>query len=185
MNVQTVKSPDRRPVVIPPLYGPAIGAVYGTAGSSAPGDASVNQLPLLRWDLREEESFDADRPQKPPSPDGLKPLIRMRELPEPLPWSRNMARVLFDILAGRRDIVTIRRWIEPHLYRRLEARLRSLPNRIPQTIPARVRNARACHISDKVVETSVVVQEQGRCRAVAMRLEVFRGRWKITALEIV
>lgn len=166
--------------IIPPLYRPASGA---SEVLKAPRGALISKVPLLRWDRREDicTQPESTRPiRMTPAAD----LARNRTLPDPKVWSRNMSRVLFDVLAGRRDAATIRRWVEPHLFRRLQTRAAANNTRVPQTIPARVLSGRICRLSDTVVESSVVIQEQGRSRAVAMRLEAFRGRWKITALEI-
>ncbi|SDW31366.1 hypothetical protein SAMN04487917_101727 [Arthrobacter sp. yr096] len=47
-----------------------------------------------------------------------------------------------------------------------------------------VRSVRACSISETICEASIVVAEEQRYRAVAMRLERFDGVWQVTALEI-
>ncbi|AOY70556.1 hypothetical protein ARZXY2_997 [Arthrobacter sp. ZXY-2] len=41
-----------------------------------------------------------------------------------------------------------------------------------------------CSISDTICEASVVVAEEQRCRALAIRLELMDDVWQVTALEI-
>ena len=47
-----------------------------------------------------------------------------------------------------------------------------------------VRRVHVCQIVPGVVEASVVVHDGNHLRAAAVRLEVRRGRWRATALEI-
>ncbi|BAS17199.1 hypothetical protein AHiyo8_55020 [Arthrobacter sp. Hiyo8] len=47
-----------------------------------------------------------------------------------------------------------------------------------------VRSVRVCAVNDGVYEASLVVSEELRSRAVAMRLEGINGTWRVTALEI-
>ncbi len=171
---------QRKTRVIPPLYQSSSGASQIPQTTGAP---LIAKVPLLRWSRRDEHDPNADSARTVPPP-GSANLNQSRELPDAQVWSRNMSRVLFDVLAGRRDVTTVRRWVEPHLYRRLQIRAEASPAHTPQSIPARVLSSRVCYPSKTVAEASIVVQEQGRSRAVAMRLESFRGRWKITALEI-
>lgn len=167
-----------QPRIIPPLY--------TTAPSQAEKQPPLG-VPLLRWDMREEANPDRTRTRKNSTPPAaILPASAHppQDLPDPLVWSRNLSRVIFDVLGGRRDVATIRRWLDPRLYRRLQARIESNPVPTQQSLPARVRRAKIWAVSDTAVEASAVVEEKGRCRAIAMRLEVFRGRWKMTALEM-
>jgi hypothetical protein len=47
-----------------------------------------------------------------------------------------------------------------------------------------VRSVHVCAVTDGVYEASLVVSEELRSRAVAMRLEGSNGAWTVTALEI-
>lgn len=165
------------PRAIPPLYEPRRGTSEVAALPGPPAG-----MPLLRWDLRE-----GLRPDRDPASISVpaKPLGLVGEdLHEPLVWARNMARVIFDILAGRRNPATIRRWLDPHLFRRLEARAQTMPDQSASSFPTKVQSAKGYYVNDSVVEATILVSDHQRYRAVAMRLELFRGRWKITALEI-
>lgn len=139
---------------------------------------------VLRWDLHAESRVATARPanrRQVPNP-----LVRsdsLDDLPNPLAWSSNLVRAIFDVLGGRRELAGLRRWIEPQLYRRLAARTSTLkPAR--KTAPVRVRSARLCKLTPQVAEAAVIVEDQGRIRAAAIRLEAFRGRWRVTALEL-
>jgi hypothetical protein len=47
-----------------------------------------------------------------------------------------------------------------------------------------LRRVRACVVAPGVVEATVVADDAQRVRAVAVRLEGWRGQWRATALEI-
>ncbi|MFT0762858.1 Rv3235 family protein [Scrofimicrobium sp. R131] len=142
-------------------------------------------LPVLRWDLRADQRWDwAPRQRRIPTDAELENAPPVPEVFDPLVWSRNIARIIFDILGGRRDLNSVRRWLDPHLYTRLRARLAAMPDDPPASMAARVRSARICQLTEHVVESSVVIEDQRRCRAVALRMEIFRGRWRLTALEV-
>ena len=188
----SAKAPVRpKPRVIPPLYGNT--AITHRAANASPpvvGTPPPAGMPLLRWDLREDlrpvrKVTAASRGKPRAARKALPPRqVRSEELPDPLIWTRNISRVIFDILGGRRDIATIRSWIEPSLYNRLQARIDSAPPSPQQSLPARVLRARIWQHDEMTVDGTAVIEEQDRSRAVALRLEAFRGRWRVTALEI-
>nr|WP_254779677.1 MULTISPECIES: Rv3235 family protein [unclassified Arthrobacter] len=105
--------------------------------------------------------------------------------------ARSIAQAALEVLAGTRPVSQLSRSLDPECYLSLQhravltrkhaARLRgnSQPHRSPM-----VRSVRACSISETICEASIVVAEEQRYRAVAMRLERFDGVWQVTALEI-
>ncbi|WP_244296660.1 Rv3235 family protein [Paenarthrobacter nitroguajacolicus] len=105
--------------------------------------------------------------------------------------ARSIAQAALEVLAGTRPVQQLSRSLEPDCYVSLQhraaltrkhaakARGNAQPHRSPM-----VRSVRACSISDTICEASIVVAEEQRCRAVAMRLERFDGVWRVTALEI-
>ncbi|MGO1563008.1 MAG: Rv3235 family protein [Actinomycetaceae bacterium] len=92
-----------------------------------------------------------------------------------------------EALLGVRSPAQLTRWLAPHLYdalvRRvgLAARLQGRPETFTH---ARVRTVVGCTPADGVREVSAVVHDGAKVRAVAVRLEAFRGRWRTVALEI-
>lgn len=110
--------------------------------------------------------------------------------------SRSITQASLEVLAGTRPINQLSRWLDPASYERLRLRSRMVSSQrerrraINGSKTARlhrspqVRSAHLCHISDHVYEATLVVVEQARVRAVALRLEYRRELWKVTALEI-
>lgn len=111
-------------------------------------------------------------------------------LPNPEPLVRNLARGIFEAIAGTREVEQIARWVSPDVFSKLlrhtqhAARARQLRDR-----PARRPNifVRACLWQSPrpgVVEATTVVDLGGRARAVAIRLEVYRGRWRAERINV-
>ena len=108
------------------------------------------------------------------------------DLPDPRFWAGRLAQAMLEVDAGVRPVAQLRRWTSDVVYARL--RRRSQRNRFSQdraTQPSRVwvRSLRICEPADGIAEVSAVVQDSGRTRAMAMRLEGTDGRWRCTALE--
>ncbi|MFE4197805.1 Rv3235 family protein [Paenarthrobacter sp. NPDC056912] len=105
--------------------------------------------------------------------------------------ARSIAQAAMEILAGTRPVQQLSRSLDAQCYLALQhrvaltrehaARTRGLlqPHRSPM-----VRSVRACSISESICEASIVVSEERRSRAIAMRLERCDGIWRVTALEI-
>lgn len=110
--------------------------------------------------------------------------------------SRSIAQASLEVLAGTRPATQLSRWLDPASYERIQLRSKMIReqrerrrhvngskaarlHRSPQ-----VRSVRLCRISSKVYEATIVVVEQARVRAVALRLEYRKDLWKVTAMEI-
>ncbi len=121
-----------------------------------------------------------------PLPEPLK--IEGETLPAPAPWVARLAPAILEVAAGERPAGQLTRWvtrdIRETLARRGAAALRhpAGKDRAPQC--RRVRSVRVTSPAPGVVEASAVVIGAVRARAVAVRLEVVRGRWLATAVEI-
>lgn len=107
-------------------------------------------------------------------------------------WVHGIARAIMEVLAGRRSCAILARWLTEDLYAALRTRA-DLHRRLPRTgtgrcIPIRTRSVHICVASRTprhvALECVSVVDVDGFSRAMALRLESFRGRWLITALEI-
>lgn len=110
--------------------------------------------------------------------------------------SKSVGQAAVEVLAGTRPVSQLSRWLDPQSYERLQLRstmvrqqrearharsstgIRRL-HRNPQ-----VRSAKLCRLNSDIYEASLVVVEQTRARAVALRLEYRKELWKVTALEI-
>ena len=113
------------------------------------------------------------------------PPSRMRE-PEPeiAQWARSLIQATLEALHGARSPMQLRKWFAPPVHAALVsrsacvARATSTPPRIT------VRSVRTSVVSAGRVEASAVVDVAGRCRAVALQLQMYDGRWRVTALEM-
>lgn len=106
--------------------------------------------------------------------------------------ARSIAQAAVEVLAGTRPAQQLSRTLDPGCFSALQHRAaltrahaanapggQSRLHRSPM-----VRSVRVCAVNDGVYEASLVVSEELRSRAVAMRLEGINGTWRVTALEI-
>ncbi|MDJ1372551.1 Rv3235 family protein [Gulosibacter molinativorax] len=112
------------------------------------------------------------------------------DLPDPEPLLRNLGRSVFEAMAGVRDIEQMARWVAPDVYSVLLQRVQhsARARRI------RGKTVRRPYIVTKtclwqspragVVEATVLVDLGARVRAVAIRLEEFRGRWRAERFNV-
>lgn len=121
-------------------------------------------------------------------------LRRIAELPDPRPLAGQLAQAVVEVLAGDRPITQLLTWVDERIYTELSA----LAPR-PRTSPALSRGrtvlirpqdrpkVRSIHVGRPaagVAEIAARVQVNGRSRAVALRLEEWRGRWRCSALIV-
>ncbi len=106
--------------------------------------------------------------------------------------ARTIAQAAVEVLAGTRPVQQLSRTLDPGCLAALQHRAaltrahaasaqggQSRLHRSPM-----VRSVHLCAVTDGVYEASLVVSEELRSRAVAMRLEGNNGAWKVTVLEI-
>lgn len=122
--------------------------------------------------------------------------------------ARSVTQAALEVLGGTRPLQQMARWLDPSSFERLALRANLVRTREPGTAgswsgpgrtgagakaaaaPVRlhrqvmIRCCRICPVSEGVYEASVVAAEQSRVRAAALRIELRRGLWKITVLEI-
>lgn len=109
-------------------------------------------------------------------------------LPAPAPWVARLAPAILEVVAGERPSGQLSRWVTGEIRETLARRgaaARCHPagkGRIPPC--RRVRSVRIFQPAPGIVEASATVIGTSRARAVALRLEVVRGRWLATAVEI-
>lgn len=102
--------------------------------------------------------------------------------PPPAPVCASVVVAAVEVLAGTRPLAQLVRWVSPQVYDALALRVEQ---RAPG--PARraaVRRTRVCWVDERVVEATVVVHDGVRVRAAAVRLELRRGQWRATVLQI-
>lgn len=123
------------------------------------------------------------------------------EIPEELEaMARKAARGALEVLGGTRPLQQMVRLLDARSYERLQLRS-NLVRSVEQSRAAApgapvgratvrlhrnvlIRSVRICAITSSVFEVSVVAAEQKRARAIALRIERWRGQWRITELQI-
>ncbi|MDM7853982.1 Rv3235 family protein [Cellulomonas alba] len=145
-------------------------------------DPVVPAVPTLRQRVRALRAADrelvldgADEPGAPPDAD-------------PQQVACGIALGAVEVLAGRRSVAQLARWVTPGVYEVLRMRAALTAQAIGSGSAAgrhpSVRRVRVCVVAPGVVEAAVVAEDADRVRAVAVRLEGWRGQWRATALEI-
>ncbi|UAJ80597.1 hypothetical protein IT072_06130 [Leifsonia sp. ZF2019] len=173
--------------------------VEGGASRSATGrtqaDEAEDASPARPADLRPPTSQRprATRAVPPPplttsDPGAYDALAALDDDPELL--CLNLAHCVVEILAGARALDQIGRWVTDavflHLLRRtvLAARARSVAAQEAMRPRFRLGAPVLGRPADGVIEAVVVVHQTSRSRAVAVRLERHRSRWRATAISV-
>jgi hypothetical protein len=152
------------------------GDVQGTLALAfvLPGDLPAVPEPPARLRLV------ADDPERRPTP--------RSDLPDPLPWAARLAQAVVEVLAGDRPCAQLLRWTTESVHAQLKLRAGRAARagatvRLGSARPG-IRSVRLCEPADGIAEVCAVVAHQGRCRALALRLEGADGRWLCTALQV-
>ncbi|WP_051640127.1 Rv3235 family protein [Cellulomonas sp. URHE0023] len=99
----------------------------------------------------------------------------------------SIALAALEVLSGRRPVAQLARWLAPGVYEAVQVRS-ALTTRVlrPRQEVRRpvVRRFRLVSVVATAHEVTVVADDGGRVRAVALRLEAHRGAWRASALEI-
>lgn len=107
-----------------------------------------------------------------------------RDLPEPQLWVTHIAQALVEVMSGARPAPQVIRWTTPEVYS-VVARRHAVSGRRAMVVRrALVRRVRICQPVDGVVEGCAVVLDNGRIRALAMRLIGVDRRWVVSALQV-
>ena len=108
--------------------------------------------------------------------------------PEDREWVARFVQAATEVASGLRSSSQLIRWTTPEIHagihRRhaLAARVRSAG--LYKAGKPIVRSLRMQVVRRGVYEVAAVVADLDRCRAVALRVERFDGRWRVTALEV-
>jgi len=128
---------------------------------------------------------DAQDPQDPEGREYFGPQRTLsRDLPEPQAWVRGMAQALVEVMSGARPAPQVMRWTTPEVYSVVARRNAVSGRRAIVARRALVRRVRICEPADGVVEACAVVVDNGRVRALAMRLTGVDGRWVVSELQV-
>jgi len=112
------------------------------------------------------------------------------QLGDPRPVLAFLAQAVIETIAGLRDVEQSARWLTDGVYQQL--RIKSLEaNRArarsqAKTLRPNLAIGKITTFSprDGVIEGVVIVHNQGRARAVAIRLEGYNGRWRAKTLAV-
>ncbi|MFD6446818.1 Rv3235 family protein [Promicromonospora sp. NPDC060204] len=111
-------------------------------------------------------------------------------LPDPTAQVCRVVRAAVEVLRGERPAAQLARWVTPQVYDQLLERGRLMrearqvrPPR-PKAHPAAVRRVRLVRLGATSAEATVILHDEGRVRAAAVRLEARRGVWRVAVLEI-
>jgi len=103
--------------------------------------------------------------------------------PDPNQWARAIILATLEALHGARSPLQLRRWFSPPVHAAVTARAACAP-RSGKPPRIYVRSVRTTVVGEGRVEAAGVVEVAGRCRAVALQMRMYDGRWRVTALEI-
>ena len=106
------------------------------------------------------------------------------DLPEPTAWVRHIAQALVEVMSGARPAPQLIRWTTPEVYSVVARRHAVSRRRAMVASRAIVRRVRICEPADGVVEACAVVVDNGRVRALAMRLTGLDRRWVVSVLQV-
>lgn len=160
----------------PPLFTSHGGGDLLSATARRRGRVPVASMPptltvVPAWDE------DDDGPRATPAQD----------LPDAQELARTIASTTLEVLTGARPASQLLRWMAADVHAQVSARCAAAASRrrpgaaVPRTA---VRGMTSCAPSENVVEIAAVVVIAPRVRAMALRMEGWDGRWRVTALEL-
>ena len=107
--------------------------------------------------------------------------------PDAEAFSAAVARHAVEALLGRRPVSQLQSWFSPALYtafcRKVALTFTSSTAHFKR-LPPVVKRIRCTYPRARVAEAAVLLHDGERMRAAAVRLEVRRSHWHVTALEI-
>lgn len=111
---------------------------------------------------------------------------RPRGLPDPGAWGRRLVIGMIETAAGRRPLHQLGALLSPAVCRGLGADFeRAAHSGRPHWLHrATVRSVRVAEPVEGVAELCATVETGRRVRALAMRIEEHRGRWRCTRLQL-
>ena len=101
----------------------------------------------------------------------------------PEQWGRVLAAAVLDAVEGRREVRTLTRWVSRDLFLSLQKVCGARRGGPKNPKPAKAHSVRVWSPHPESAEVAVTLWDRDRLRAVAMRMQLRRGRWVVTALE--
>ena len=161
------------------------------ASTRPPGPVRRVRLGSARHEVRtrpEGEWVDADRTDGGDQLTDGRPLVPepTPALPDPTAQCCSVVRAAVEVLRGERPASQLARWVTPRVHDQIVERARLVRALQSERSgrPVQVRRVRLVRLGDDVAEATVVLDDDGRVRAAAVRLEARRGVWRVAVLEI-
>lgn len=144
---------------------------------------------------RERSALDRSAPRRPPlsvvqqDPDPDLRLVSGLD-DDPGLLSAKLALCIIEILAGARPLDQLGRWVSDSVYAQLlrrtviASRSREVLGDDARRPRVRVGEPMINRLGDSIVDAVVMIHQPTRSRAVALRLERHRTRWRATAVSV-
>jgi len=176
-TTSTTPRPQRLRVLPIPSVNPEpiTASQFNELAQSRPGGPTAYTQHELSVDFARHEGDPLFAPQPTPS----------RDLPDATQWSRQVLRVLLEVMDGSRPARQLKRWVTHPIHDRAARRgivARRRGGRAHK--PNVVLSVHVCTPVDGVAEVAALVVHNSRHRAVALRLTGVDGRWLVTVLEM-
>ena len=160
----------------------------GLAGSGG-GPVPVSSLALVEGSLALQDPDATRLPGLPQTPELHLVEGSTRATEDVQQWAGRFAQAVVEVLGGDRPLAQLVRWTSQRVYADLDRRLKVLGRssdvgRRRRTVRPQVRSVHVFHPTPESAEISVHVRHGQRSRAIAARLELTRGRWQCTVLEL-
>lgn len=163
-----------------------VSAVPGARPPARPPQAPIRRAPVRRVRVGRDA---------PVTPVPGRPLVDDTAAGEPAPQPADptalccsVVRAAVEVLRGERPASQVARWVTPQVHDQLARRARLLRKRATEDArgarPVTVRRVRTVRLGPGAAEATVVLEDSGRVRAAAARLEAHRGAWRVTVLEL-
>ncbi|WP_402466656.1 Rv3235 family protein [Isoptericola aurantiacus] len=175
---------DRRPRTTDRLR---VSAPPRTGRPGAPPQASRRPGPVRRIRVGARTPGAVPVPGRPLTAPTASGTVRP---PDPTALCCSVVRAAVEVLRGERPAAQIARWVTPTVHDQLVERARLVRARARRDgagttgVPVVVRRVRMVRLGEETAEATVVLEDRGRVRAAAVRLEARRGLWRVAVLEL-
>jgi hypothetical protein len=143
------------------------------------------EVPPTRGALALQYEADEEVPPRPT----LRLVPAGPEVPDVREWATRLVQAIAETIGGDRPVSQLTRWTDTAVYVDVHRRVRLLG--LTTTAGKRatkersaVRSVHICRPEAGIAEVAAHLRTSGRSRAMALRLEIRRGRWVCTALEL-
>ncbi|WP_175956179.1 Rv3235 family protein [Schaalia sp. Marseille-Q2122] len=182
--MSTTLAPRQRPHTRPVARRGARGLAALPARHDAPYRVPRHNGPCFQWDMVRDLPSGEVAIIRERLRDSHSSPVWKKCLPAADSWAANLALGLVEILQDTRPLPQVRRWVLPALYDELALARGCIADEGSKPGTCSLVRWRICPISDRIVESCVIVQTRSRQRTVSVRIEEYRGRWIATALDI-